>query len=345
MQNNFLILLTCHFLISVFLFFIVIKYSNYLRIFNQKKQIQNIHIGEISRLGGLIIFLNLVSIFYFIKNYEILWLLFISLIILIPAVIEDLNVNLPPIIRLINIIFFSGIVIFNLETLPIFNFYFLENFFNSETFKFIFFSLALCGVINGQNIIDGTNGLSVLTGISIFGCILYLGFYLNDDDLITTSLIIIFILVSFLLFNFPFGKIFLGDSGSYLIGLLAGYLIIKTFAIHENLPSWSAVIILYYPTMETIFSFCRKIYNKKSPFKADNKHLHIMIFLLISKNFDRPKLFNSLVAPFLSIIWLTPLAVLPITLELPIISFLVLLILTFTYFFFYKAVPKPDEDL
>jgi UDP-N-acetylmuramyl pentapeptide phosphotransferase/UDP-N-acetylglucosamine-1-phosphate transferase len=215
--------------------------------------------------------------------------------------------------------------------------------FNSEIFKFIFFSLALGGVINGQNIIDGTNGLSAFTGISIFSCILYLGFYLNDNDLITVSLIVISILFCFLLFNFPFGKIFLGDCGSYLIGLLSGYLIIKTFGKYDELPSWSAVIILYYPTMETIFSFCRKIYNKKSPFKPDNKHLHIIIFLLISKNYQNPNLFNSLVAPFLSIMWLSPLAVLPISLEIPMLSFLILATLSITYIFFYMAIPKPKD--
>ena len=151
------------------------------------------------------------------------------------------------------------------------------------------------------------------------------------------------ILISFLLFNFPFGKIFLGDAGSYFIGLLGGYLIIEIFATNPQLPTWSAVIILFYPALEVIFSYFRKIYSHQSPFLPDNKHLHLKIFYLLSQGATKPsRLNNALVAPFLSIIWLSPLAILPISLVLPHLSLMFLAGLVLVYLFFYFSIPDPN---
>jgi len=329
-------------IISLFLFLIIIKYSNRL-IKIDKIQIQNIHSGNISRLGGLVIFLVCSSyIFFYLK--ELNHLILFSLIIITPAILEDLMVEIKPIIRLICILFGSFLIIYNIEYLPFFDFKF-NYIFNNYHFKLIFFTIALTAVINGQNIIDGTNGLSALSGLSIFSSLLYLGVLVEDYQVINISIIFITLLFSFLLFNYPFGRIFLGDSGSYFTGLVAGYVTIYLFGKYDFLPTWTAAIILYYPSQEVIFSYFRKILTNKSPFMADNNHLHLKVYYLLSNNMiKRPQLYNSLVAPFLSMLWVTPLALVPFSIQNNFVSFIGLIMMAIIYFCIFFALPNPKTN-
>ena len=120
-------------------------------------------------------------------------------------------------------------------------------------------------IINGQNIIDGTNGLSADCTFN-FWKYLFLGIYLDDLYVLKTSAVIIILIIGFLFFNYPLGKIFLGDTGSYFLGLMSSYLIIDIFAKYQELSSWSAVVIFIYPLLEVSTSYFRRILNKKSPF-------------------------------------------------------------------------------
>ena len=92
-----------------------------------------------------------------------------------------------------------------------------------------------------------------------------------------SALIIVFAIVVFLL-NFPFGKIFLGDSGSYIYALFSGAMIIYLFQRHSQLPTLLAMVILSYPITEMLFSIFRKIFLKHSPLRPDVNHLHHLIF-------------------------------------------------------------------
>ena len=321
--------------------FLMMKYGYQISL-SKGKQTQDIHQGQISRLGGLII---IILFFIYAITFQIISLsfLFISLFVMIPALFEDFGFNLKPLIRLSAILIGCLISVINFNYLPPFNLSFLNIVFNNFYFQIIFYTLALSTVINGQNIIDGTNGLSASTGLIIFICIGYLGLEISNPKIIQIAIFMTVILISFLLFNFPFGKIFLGDAGSYFIGLLSGYLIIEIFATNPQLPTWSAVIILFYPALEVIFSYFRKIYSHQSPFLPDNKHLHLKIFYLLSQGATKPsRLNNALVAPFLSIIWLSPLAILPISLVLPHLSLMFLAGLVLVYLFFYFSIPDPN---
>ena len=338
-------MISFYFLISIFvlslfgnllIFYLGHKVSN-----RSKKQIQNIHNGEVSRLGGVVMFFIFsIYVFFYKTVFFHFWL--ISLLIIIPAFIEDINFIIKPKIRFYFIIFASTLLIFSLDQLPHVNLRYL-NFLNNYYFQIIFFTLALATLINGQNIIDGTNGLSAMSSLSIFGSLLYIGVYLNDLELINICVIMIILLLSFLIFNYPLGKIFLGDMGSYFLGLLAGYLTIDTFGRYNELSAYSALIIVYYPCLEIVFSYIRRIIQKKSPFHADNLHLHYKLYYLLLGNNKPRKLYNALVAPLLGIIWISPIALISFTVQLPFLSILAVLILIFIYLFMYFIIPKPQN--
>ena len=328
--------------ISIIFNFFLLK-SKIFNIKNNSKQVQDIHFGNPPRLGGFVILILffLCQIFY-IKELNPLF--FISIIILLPAILEDFKIRIKPIFRLFAILTASLIIIMNFPGLPQFEFGILNTVFNNRIFQIIFFTIAMATVINGQNIIDGSHGLSAMSSMAIFACILSLGFALNDQIVIEYSLIVLVLILGFLIFNYPFGYIFLGDTGSYFLGFLASYFVIHIFSKYPEIPSWSAVTILFYPTLEVLFSYFRKIIQNKSPFMPDNLHLHIKIYYLLSQNNKQSRLNNALVTPFLGVVWLSPLALMPFSLHYPIWSLFVLMLLFFVYLFFYLAIPNPQQN-
>ena len=262
------------FVISVSLNYILTKY----KFFHQPDnsiQIQDIHLGNPSRFGGFVIFL-LFLVFQFLYLNISIYLFLAFIFLLAPSVLEDLKISINPLIRLLTILTSSLIAIISLPTLPQFEFGTLNILFNDQIFQIIFYTLALATVVNGQNIIDGTNGLSAFSSLTTFSCILFLGFYLNDPNLIDISLVLITLLIGFLIFNYPFGLIFLGDTGSYFIGFLSGYIVIEIFANYPEIPTWSAITILFYPSLEVIFSYFRRIFQK-------NLLFYLIIFTYIIK--------------------------------------------------------------
>ena len=85
----------------------------------------------------------------------------------------------------------------------------------------MFVLLCFLFIINGANLIDGFNGLLSINLIIINSILVYIN--LNNGNTEFSVFIIgqIIILLSFLLFNFPKAKIFLGDSGAYLFGFFS----------------------------------------------------------------------------------------------------------------------------
>jgi UDP-N-acetylmuramyl pentapeptide phosphotransferase/UDP-N-acetylglucosamine-1-phosphate transferase len=128
-------------------------------------------------------------------------------------------------------------------------------------------------LVNAFNMSDGHDGISSLIAISVISYILIFKLSKNYFFLmmpILTSLLL------FLIYNIK-SKIFLGDSGAYLLGFLIGTLVIVFFIRNPDAPKWLAILILAYPFFELIFSFLRKILLRQSPFEPDKKHLHLMV--------------------------------------------------------------------
>ena len=118
-------------------------------------------------------------------------------------------------------------------------------------------------------------------------------------------LFFISIYISILIFNFPKAKIFLGDSGAYITGIILSITTIQISNLNQKITPFFFACLLFYIFFEVIFSFFRKAFiEKKSPFNPDKKHLHMLIFKSLNKSIKNPLKANFLTSLIINITYL-----------------------------------------
>ena len=139
---------------------------------------------------------------------------------------------------------------------------------------FLFFVFAVAGVTHAFNLIDGQNGLCA--GYSII-TLLALGLSAGLTGQATIAVlceILIAANIGFLAFNFPKGRLFLGDSGAYLNGALIAMLTVVVVEGAIDTSPWFAITILVYPITETLYTIFRRLRSGKPFYVADCHHMH-----------------------------------------------------------------------
>lgn len=338
------------FLLTLFLFFFVIGKKKYLsKLSNEYIAIQKIHDDYVPPFGGLIIFISFYFyLFFFFKQesfFSHFHILIPSLLIIAVSSIEDLYSNVKPVVRFI-VIFISSLIYCALsDELPSIEIWKLgEILKNNSLLNIFFFSLCMTALTNGMNMIDGMNGLAGLTSLCILGSLISIVFLFNIDIVDPNILFILSgIIIVYLLFNFPFGKIFLGDAGAYWLGWILGALIIEIFT-YTDLNTWIAPLILFYPTMEVFFSTIRKLISKKNPLFADLQHLHLKLYFLLKGPTSRKPQFNSFTTLCLMPFWICPVLTIVWVQKNPDIAKYFLILFIALYIAYYYLIPKKENN-
>ena len=283
-------------LITLILNFILKRFNiliDQINISNHKSFINGDKITPLS--GGIVFFLTL--IFFLPENYKYLNILIFFIFLI--GLLSDLNILHSPTFR---IIFQITVIILYLSLFDNFVTSIRIDFFNDLLNIFLiklFFTLfCILVLINGTNFIDGVNTLVIGYFILVFSNILYLSNLNNFDlDILLVSTCLISLSVIYI-FNF-FGKMFLGDGGSYLISFVAGVILIKFSNDNYLVSPYYIMALLWYPAYENLFSIIRKKILKKSPSTPDNEHLHQLIFLYLNKSFNIDKNLSNLLSGIL----------------------------------------------
>ena len=292
-------------LITFFIFLIINKYSHKIKngiLFDQDYlKPQAFHQSPVSRSGGIagVISINIFLVFYYLIYSKILFeYFFICNLMFLIGFLDDLKIKINPSRRLIlmSIFLFICISFLHVEILNV-DIPILNTLLSNSIFSSLFVLLCFLFVINGANLIDGFNGLLAINLIIINSFLAYINLVdgINPFSVIIIGQIIV--LFSFLLFNFPSAKLFLGDSGSYLLGSLVALNVIITNNLNPEYSSFFFCILLFYLFFEVFFSFFRKIIQSKSPIHPDNKHLHMILYEKVSLIFGKEKgnYINSLI--------------------------------------------------
>ena len=303
-------------LISFFIFLLISKYSHKIRggalLDKDFLKPQAFHDFPVTRSGGIavIISLSVFFVIYYLLYSKILYnYILVSYSVFFVGFLDDLKINIKPFKRLLVMIFllftiinFLPIKILNID-IPL-----LTSLMSNNMFSAIFVLLCFLFVINGANLIDGFNGLLTINLIIINIILAYIN--INSQNLEFSILVIsqIIVLLSFLLFNFPNAKIFLGDSGAYTLGALTGLNTIITNNLNPKISSFFFCTLLFYLFFEVFFSFFRKLTQKKSPIYPDGEHLHMLSFYKISRIFGKNKgnYLNSIIVNILYLVLIIP---------------------------------------
>ena len=246
-------------------------------------------------LGGLIFILSLI---FFLPVDYLYFKIFIFLIFFV-GLLSDINLLRSPTIRILFqvSIIISYLLLSNNFVLSV-RINFIDELMNIFLIKVFFTLFCLLVLINGTNFIDGVNTSAIGYYLLVFSNI----FYLSEINNFNLDKLFLFIclasLFSLYLFNF-LGKIFLGDSGSYLIAFVAGIFLIKFSNDNYLVSPYYFVALLWYPAYENLFSIIRKNIIKKSPSTPDTDHLHQLIFLSLNKYFNIGENFSNTMTGFL----------------------------------------------
>ncbi len=244
-------------------------------------------IGGLFIVTSLLIFLPINLIFFKIA----------SISIFLVGILSDKNIISSPKLRLffqISVIFF--LVHFEKLDIVRVNIDFIDYLLNINYLNYFFTVFCFAVLINGSNFLDGLNGLISGYFILVLTSTFYISNYhinLNNDikDLINLLLIITII---FYVFNL-FGIVYLGDSGSYLLSISVGFILIKMHQHTNFISPYYIANMLWYPAFENLFSLLRRFLSKNKISSADKLHLHQLIFrFLRSKTAIKDEWINTI---------------------------------------------------
>ena len=263
------------FLISFFIIFNQICLNNKIflsnnTISNHKNFISSKNLVPISG-GFYLLFSNMIlqkNFFVDLYNYFYFGIFCIG-------IYADFSKNFKPILRILTQILIIGILlnIFNIlikdVKIPIFN-----SFLNIDFLALIFTVFCVLVFVNGANLIDGVN-LSAIGYFLLILIIIYIlsannNFYV-DKEFIKIQIPLFIIILIFNFFN-----------RSYL-GVIVSVVLIKFINHNNSISPYFAVLLLWYPCFENLFSIIRRLLNRKATSEPDNKHLHHFIYSFLNK--------------------------------------------------------------
>ncbi|HEX5667999.1 MAG TPA: MraY family glycosyltransferase [Chitinophagaceae bacterium] len=266
---------------------IIIQVANTKKLFDHPDE-RKIHILPIPSLGGLGIFAGFVLASLFTISFsntpDFQYFFAAALVIFFLGLKDDILVISPmkkfigQVIAAFLIVYKGGLVInsmhgfLGVNELP-------------EFFSLAFTYLTIIVIVNSFNLIDGVDGLAGSLGLMtslVFGVYFYM---IGEVEYATLAFCLTGSLIAFLIFNHSPAKIFMGDTGSLLIGLVNAILVIRFINVADSPASTIPIsaspaigfAILIVPLFDTLRVFSLRILSRRSPFSPDRNHIHHLL--------------------------------------------------------------------
>lgn len=154
----------------------------------------------------------------------------------------------------------------------------LDDFLALHAFSFLFTVVAVTGIAHAINVIDGLNGLSGVTAFFAAVGLAIVAGTVGDQWVLMVAAVLAASILGFLFVNYPGGRLFLGDGGAYMIGLLLAILSVSLVHRNTEVSPWFPLLLLAYPIWETLFSMYRRRRRGHSTGHADALHLHTLVY-------------------------------------------------------------------
>ena len=279
-------------MLAYYIFFLIINFlifknlnliTNYLNFYDLPDK-RKIHKKKISKIGGIVLYINillyyLINLFFQFSEFNFYLLIFLSLIFFINLVNDKKDIS--PSLRLITCYLIFLVWCFIDKSLVIKNLYFefIDLNINLGQYGYLITPLFFVIFLNALNLFDGVN-LQSISYIFLF----FIFFLLNEIDLSNHLYLFIFF-IFFSIYNLK-NKIFLGDSGISIFATLITYIIITNYNFEQNLLNCEEILaMMFLPGIDMLRLFLYRISKKKNPFNPDKNHLHHHILRFVLPKF------------------------------------------------------------
>lgn len=282
-----IVFLMSSFLVSYMLYPKIISVVSFKKLMDKPND-RSSHSTATPSLGGIAFFIVLILSFYFLEpfdKYNTIPSLIPGLTILFIIGLKDDLVVISPLTKLGAEIVAATFLVLH----PSFEIESLHGFFGVyEVSKFVTVPLSvfiIIVIINSFNLIDGIDGLAATIGTVIFSTFAVIFYTAHLFLLLGVCIVMIGCLIAFLRFNISRSKkIFMGDTGSLIVGFLIGMLALRFLALtdekiamlpfkSDNFP-YIVLAIFIIPLFDTTRVFTIRVINKRGPFSPDRNHIH-----------------------------------------------------------------------
>lgn len=286
------------FLVTYFIIPKIIKVVFYKKLLDEPNK-RSSHTKVTPTLGGVAFFITIILSFFFLKKWDadqISLNLMVALTVLFIIGLKDDLVAISATTKAVAQVLAITFLVYdnNLLIESLGGFLGITQLNYGAYLFFVYFSIFF--IINSFNLIDGIDGLASSTGITIFILFAIIFYFLGQNYYFFLCMVIVGTLLAFLTYNLSEKKkIFMGDTGSMIIGFLIAVLAFKILmyqkeieslgVLPENLPIIITSIISI-PILDTIRVFIIRTINKKSFFIADRNHVH---HIFVDRGFTHKK--------------------------------------------------------
>ncbi|OOY03013.1 glycosyltransferase [Thioclava sp. F28-4] len=309
--------------------------------------VQKIHDAPTPRIGGIAVFLGacIGGAFLPIEARSLWWTISLcALPAFLSGIAEDITKKVHATWRLVATVF-AGLIFcvvsgYHIERSDIPGLDFLLAY---PGFAIALSALAIGGIANSLNIIDGVNGLASGTAIIVLSCFAILAARSDDVVLLAICLLMIGAIAGFFVLNFPAGKLFFGDAGAYTTGFMLAVIGVVLPVRNPEYSPLIAVLALSYPWIETLVSIRRRAKREgMHPGEADRLHLHSLVYRSrakrLAESIGRPRLRNPVTSVILWPITLIACAITVIAPDSPLVLGCGVGVVFLTYLLMYRRV-------
>ena len=275
MFSSFLIVFILTLIVSTISVPFVIKLAQKLGVVD-KPDARKVHSNVMPRLGGLAIYIAFLAGFIYISTIiELPMSIAIAATVIVIVGFIDDKFQIKPWHKLSGQLLAAIVVLSDGLFIKYLSIPFVEESVQVSLWIAIPISIIwIIGVTNAVNLIDGLDGLASGVSIIAAAAIFVMALIMNDIIVAFLSITLIGSTLGFLFFNFHPAKIFMGDTGSLLLGFLLAILSLISFKQVTIITLIIPIIILAVPIIDTSIAIIRRKLNRQRIMDADKNHLH-----------------------------------------------------------------------
>jgi len=253
-----------------------------------KPDYRSSHKESTPTMAGVAFFLSIITVLFFIKDHDVdsigLNLIAAITVVFIIGLKDDLVISTPKAKTMGQLIAIAALLLnVSMQTIKLDGFLGMESLPIYTSIPILAF--VMLAIVNAYNLIDGIDGLAAIIGIVIFSGFAALFFFIEKQFYFLVALGFIGVLLAYLRYNFSrTQKIFMGDTGSLIVGFCIAFLTVRFLATSlttaSELPFLNEnkiiviLAIISIPLFDTLRVIGVRILNKQSPFSPDRNHIH-----------------------------------------------------------------------